>query len=330
MAKKHKAPTEVTLVQEEKSAFATWIEANWKMLAFAAIGVSALIIAGQLMGQKKKQSLHASLDSLREAFQSGDLDRLESVAPQLAAEGLDGWAYLQAAQVAVSQGRLDEAQDLVKKLESSAAPILKLEMPIGVDGASETLLDYLSNSIAGTRKQLEETGITLFNPPPPSGSPRVRINTSLGPIEVALYEEAAPKHVANFLGNVESGIYKGTRFHRIIRGFMIQGGNPATTDPDPTKWTEDDEAELIPSEADNGLVHSPFVLAAAKKDGDEDSSPYQFYITEGHAHWLDGEHTVFGRVVSGEEVVHAIAATPTDPKTGRPADAPVIESIEKL
>ena len=332
MAQKHKAPTQVTLVQEEKGAFAQWISTNWKMLAFAAAGISALILGSQLMGQKAVESRNAELDTLLAAVQSGDASQLEAASSSLAEAGLGSWADLMLVQLALSEERYDDAASLLSKLEANASPLLGMQMPLGSEGETRSILEHIRTCIDGSKEQLAATGVQLYNPAPPSGATRVVFDTDMGSIEVGLYDEKAPLHVANFLANVDAGTYEGTRFHRIISGFMIQGGNPNTTSEDRTQWIEnpDDDEVLVPSEKENGLVHSPFVLAGAMKPDDTDSSQYQFYITEGHAHWLNEKHTVYGKVLLGEDIVRALASVPVDPQSNQPVTAPVLRSVRRL
>lgn len=144
----------------------------------------------------------------------------------------------------------------------------------------------------------------------------VTISTRLGDIHLIMYDET-PLHKAQFIKLVEEGFYDGTVFHRVIRNFMIQGGDPATK-PDgqaapvpssPAGWNDDNSvaAEIIP-----GISHKKGSLAAARVGGPINpefrSSYSQFYIVQndnGTPH-LDGAYTVYGEVISGIEVVDAI------------------------
>lgn len=148
-------------------------------------------------------------------------------------------------------------------------------------------------------------------------------------IEIELYENEAPIHVENFLLLAEESRYDFTKFHRIIDGFMIQGGDFENQDGSggyTAKWygycngQKQDNSEscsesswTLPDEADNGLLHEPGVLAMAKTSSPNTGSS-QFYIvpedsTPSH---LDGVHTVFGKVVDGIDHVTAISDVPTD------------------
>ncbi|MGA1866816.1 MAG: peptidylprolyl isomerase [Thermoplasmatota archaeon] len=134
-----------------------------------------------------------------------------------------------------------------------------------------------------------------------------------GSIKIELNEEKAPITVANFVKLCNQGFYNGLTFHRVIPDFMIQGGDPSGDGTGGPGYT-------LESEADNGLLHDRGAIAMAKKGTDVRMSGSQFFIVQASsgAHHLDGEHTVFGNVVSGMEVVDSIAETATDAN-----DAPI-------
>jgi cyclophilin family peptidyl-prolyl cis-trans isomerase len=151
----------------------------------------------------------------------------------------------------------------------------------------------------------------------------VVINTEFGDIEVLLYDQT-PRHKENFLKLAKEKFYDGTAFHRVIRNFMIQGGDPNSKGGDPNTWGMGDPGYTIPAEIVPGLRHVQGVLAAARK-GDmvnprRESSGSQFYIVDSKAgaHHLDGQYTIFAKVVKGIEVVEKIAAQPTG-RMDRPA-----------
>jgi len=138
---------------------------------------------------------------------------------------------------------------------------------------------------------------------------------------VGLYAKKTPLHTENFLRLCREGYYDGTRFHRVIADFMIQGGDPNSRNADaPETWGQGGPETTIPAEITD-LKHFKYVLAAAKKGTDVDSSGSQFYITTGEAHHLDGVHTVFGLVLEGKDVVDAIGSAPV---TGDRPDEPVV------
>lgn len=146
----------------------------------------------------------------------------------------------------------------------------------------------------------------------------VTITTDYGSIDLILYDQT-PKHKANFLKLAQEGYYNGTTFHRIIKGFMIQGGDPNSKNADPNDDGMGGPNYTIPAEFVPGLVHDQGALAAAR-NGDnvnpqKASSGSQFYIVDGAqgAHFLDGNYTVFGKVIRGIETVQKIADQQKNP-----------------
>lgn len=142
----------------------------------------------------------------------------------------------------------------------------------------------------------------------------VVIETSMGNITVQLADDKAPNHAANFRKLAKEGFYVGTTFHRVIPGFMIQGGDPNSKDNDRSNDGLGGPGYTI--DAEIGLPHDRGVVAAARQ-GDEinpqrKSNGSQFYITVAPAHFLDGQYSVFGKVVKGMDVVDKIAAVPRD------------------
>jgi peptidyl-prolyl cis-trans isomerase B (cyclophilin B) len=141
----------------------------------------------------------------------------------------------------------------------------------------------------------------------------ITLSTDKGEIKMVLYDET-PIHKMNFVELAKAGVYNDLSFHRVIDGFMIQTGDPETrnksVDYDPSVIQKTLPAEIRP-----GLKHIYGAVGAARRDNPQKlSNGTQFYIVEspkGAPH-LDGEYTVFGRVLSGLRVVHEIAATPTD------------------
>jgi peptidyl-prolyl cis-trans isomerase B (cyclophilin B) len=166
--------------------------------------------------------------------------------------------------------------------------------------------------------------VTLFfesmqgNPMSNPSVARVRLNTSEGAIMVELWSDVAPGHAENFLKLTRQGFYDGLGFHRILPGFVIQGGCPRGDGTGGPGWNV--KAEF------NDRKHDKGVLSMARS-ADPDSAGSQFFICLGreHCQHLDGQYTAFGKVVEGLDVVDRIAATPlADPRSGTPADAPTI------
>ncbi|MGE0709209.1 MAG: peptidylprolyl isomerase [Planctomycetota bacterium] len=130
-----------------------------------------------------------------------------------------------------------------------------------------------------------------------------RMETNHGTIRLRFYDEVAPGHVRNFVALAKAGFYKGLTFHRVIKDFMIQGGDPEGTGNGGPGWS-------IPAEFSRALRHHPGTLAAARTNVPH-SAGSQFYICLGSPSHLDGQYTVFGQVYAGQEAVNAIGALPT-------------------
>ena len=144
------------------------------------------------------------------------------------------------------------------------------------------------------------------------------MTTNLGPIEIELFDEDAPKTVSNFKELSGKGFYDGVIFHRVIKDFMIQGGCPQGTGTGGPGYTFEDEINQ------HKVVRGALAMANA---GPNTNGSQFFLVTTGEAPWLDGKHTVFGQVTSGMEVVDAIEGKPTDARD-RPTDDVLIEKLE--
>lgn len=127
-------------------------------------------------------------------------------------------------------------------------------------------------------------------------------------IELELYPDIAPKTVANFVKNVQEGFYGGTIFHRVIKGFVIQGGG-YDEDFNRKSVSETVEGEFETNGIENELKHVRGVLSMARTS-EPNSASTQFFIMHEDAQYLDGQYAAFGRVVSGMEVVDEIASSP--------------------
>jgi peptidyl-prolyl cis-trans isomerase B (cyclophilin B) len=144
------------------------------------------------------------------------------------------------------------------------------------------------------------------------------MHTNHGPIELELFEEDAPKTVENFVKLSTGGYYDGLIFHRVIKDFMIQGGCPHGTGTGGPGYEFEDEFN------DNKIVRGALVMA---NRGPNTNGSQFFIVTTDAAPWLDGKHTVFGRVASGMEAVDAIEGLETGPGD-RPVEDARIERVE--
>jgi len=144
------------------------------------------------------------------------------------------------------------------------------------------------------------------------------LHTNAGAVTVELFDDDAPKTVENFRKLATDGFYDGLTFHRVISDFMIQGGCPEGSGTGGPGYTFEDEIN------DNKVVRGALAMANA---GPDTNGSQFFLVTVDAAPWLDGKHTVFGRVADGMDTVDAIESTPTGPGD-RPLEPQVIERVE--
>ena len=154
------------------------------------------------------------------------------------------------------------------------------------------------------------------------------IETKFGNIELIFFPEVAPNHVNNFLELAKKGFYDGTIFHRVIPGFMIQGGDPNSKDQDKSKHGMGGPGYMVKAEF-NEKPHKRGTLSMARSSN-PDSAGSQFFICVADSPFLDKQYTVFGEVVSGMEVVDEIVSQPRD-KRDNPLDRVeiMVKVIEK-
>jgi peptidyl-prolyl cis-trans isomerase B (cyclophilin B) len=138
------------------------------------------------------------------------------------------------------------------------------------------------------------------------------IETKFGNIEIRFFPDVAPKHVNNFIELAKKGFYDGTIFHRVIPGFMIQGGDPNTKSPDKSTHGMGGPGYTVKAEF-NEKPHKRGTVSMARS-GHPDSAGSQFFICVADAPFLNKQYTVFGEVVSGMEVADKIVSQPRDPK----------------
>jgi peptidyl-prolyl cis-trans isomerase B (cyclophilin B) len=144
------------------------------------------------------------------------------------------------------------------------------------------------------------------------------MHTNHGAIELELFDEDAPKTVENFRKLADDGFYDGVIFHRVIKDFMIQGGDPTGTGTGGPGYTFEDEFN------DHKVERGALAMANA---GPNTNGSQFFIVTTDAAPWLDGKHTVFGRVTGGMDAVDSIEGTDTD-AADKPSSDAVIERID--
>ncbi len=170
--------------------------------------------------------------------------------------------------------------------------------------------------------------VAAANPAPvsASGAEVAVVTTSEGVLVLEFYPDVAPKHVENFKKLAKSGFYDGQCFHRVIKGFMIQGGDPNTKDDSKKDmWGQGGPGYTINAEF-NAKHHARGILSMARTP-DPNSAGSQFFICHGDCGQLDNQYTVFGNLIKGDDVLEKIATTPTE-GPDRPVKRMNIESIK--
>lgn len=152
------------------------------------------------------------------------------------------------------------------------------------------------------------------------------IKTTEGEMVAEFWPDVAPKTVENFTTLAKKGFYDGTCFHRVIKGFMIQGGDPLTKDPSKEEmWGTGGPGYQLKAEF-NKRPHVRGVLSMARSN-DPNSAGSQFFICHGNPRQLDGQYTTFGKLIKGDDVLEKIATTPTQ-GPDRPVKRMNIDSIK--
>ena len=157
----------------------------------------------------------------------------------------------------------------------------------------------------------------------------IEMETSLGTMEIELYDDLAPATAANFKKLVEEGFYDGLRFHRVIKGFMIQTGDPLTKDDSmKERWGTGGPGYQIPDEFGEGLKHTDKGILSMANSG-PNTGGSQFFVTLAPTPWLDGKHAIFGHLIAGEDVLEKIGNVKTDGQDKPAADVMIVKvSVE--
>ncbi len=149
------------------------------------------------------------------------------------------------------------------------------------------------------------------------------LHTSAGEIDIRFYPDVAPNHVKNFIDLAEKGFYNGTKFHRVIPGFMIQGGDPNTKAGDPATWGTGGSGTNVKAEF-NSVPHKRGIVSMARS-GHPDSASSQFFIMVNDYPSLNGQYSVFGQVTKGMDVADKIVSA--NARNDRPDNPTTIDKI---
>ena len=150
------------------------------------------------------------------------------------------------------------------------------------------------------------------------------LHTTAGDITFRFFPDKAPNHVRNFLDLAEKGFYNGTKFHRIIPGFMVQGGDPNTVSGPPESWGTGGSPNRLKAEF-NDIPHKRGIVSMARSQ-DPNSASSQFFIVTSDSRFLDGQYTAFGQVTKGMDVADKIVNAPRG-ANDRPNNPTAIKSI---
>lgn len=157
----------------------------------------------------------------------------------------------------------------------------------------------------------------------------VILKTNQGVITVRFFGDVSPRHTENFIGHAKSGLYTGTLFHRVIPGFMVQGGDPNSKDDDPSNdgmggYSHNGPGTMVDAEFNN-IPHTRGILSMARSQN-VNSAGSQFFIMHARAATLDGQYSVFGEVIDGIEVVDFIINAPRNSRD-RPDEDQIIREV---
>jgi len=232
----------------------------------------------------------------------------------------------------------------MKKIWISFACLALVLMGCGSKDEEEANVEEEEVTETEQEEKVELTSLKQFPQAFEDDAPVAIINTTMGEIRIVLFPKEAPKAVENFTTHAKDGYYDGVTFHRVMNEFMIQGGDPQGTGMGGESiWNEGFENEIS-----NELYHFNGALSMANT-GQPNSNGSQFFIVQLHelrqapdsslpdlvkqkyeeiggTNWLDGKHTVFGQVISGMDVVDAIAAVEVD-ANDKPVEPVTINSI---
>jgi len=336
---KHKAPTQISVASlQEKTFLHEFVERYWKTGVVLALAITVAILVPVYRGRQAREVHHSVWDALSAqanlspmgGIQGGTPEALSLFAEEHRGSPVGGWAKGLEVGALVNAENLDEAQRVASQIPKEWPDHLLSTAKLypGPNGESLTLGEAIRSGEERMKAWEKEHANLFSNPPLPADAPRVRIQTSKGPIVVGLYVDRAPKHAENFLAQCREKHYDGTKFHRVVRGSLIQGGDPNTVSGDPESWGLGGTADAVEPEIDPKLRHFKGTLSAWKSPGTQRSHASQFMLTTEDQHSMDGQYTVFGTVLEGQATIEAIASAAV--VGDRPQDPVLIESTEIL
>lgn len=328
----------VSIVQPE-SPLTRFLQNSWWLpAAVLAVLCGAFVLIRQAMSEGAVASLNEDWSRFAEQTEydpntgmlRGEPAALASLAGDFEGQPMGAWVRLTEATNRLEQNDLQGASEALAALRNEHPDHLLSSdpLPIGEDGAQQTLVDSLAAKI-DARRRWEESHPELFGlPDPPDGAPRVRITTSQGDIVIALYRQEAPETTARFVELVTGGFFDGQAVHAVRKDLAIELGDPHTkTRPDePDSWGLGGQNVGVPGET-NALKFFRGAVATAPvvNEGEESSSRFMILSADGLR--LGGQGVVFGVVVEGIELAESLDDVETAPGSLRPAERIEIESM---
>ena len=265
----------------------------------AALTLERSAAATVLSNPENTEACAVVRDALKSAMQADDPRTVVSLTTTLHEVGkADEEILLTGATAAMITSEIELAEKFLKAAEVA-----------GVDGSK---VAGLQKAIERERLKVEAEMALRATEKEVDDLPRVKIETTKGTIVVELFENEAPNTVANFVSLVESHFYDGTLFHRVIPGFMAQGGDPTGTGTSGPGYT-------IACECDVPDARKHFLGSLSMAHAGKDTGGSQFFLTFAPTEHLDGRHTVFGRVIEGFEILPKITRT-EGPQAGSSRD----------
>ncbi len=335
----HKAPTSVTIAPtSEKSGFAAFVERTWKPAAAIVAVLVAVIIYWEYSHQSRRAEDDRSWERLTQIATPDSVTRtltgppaeLAALAPQIKGSQAAPWALYMAANSALATRAFDEAKAAIAQLRSAYPDHTLVKTPYPYEsGASLSPVQLLEQRAAELEAWVKARPNLFANPPLPEGSPRVRLNTDRGAIVLGLDQTRAPKHVENFLKLAREGYYTGTKFHALVKGSMIQGGDPNSIQGEASTWGKGGPDYKLDRE-ENDLKHFSGAVCSITAPGSKSSHGSLFGIVTADSHMLDMQNVVFGQVLEGLELARQIEGGAVVEGTSQPVDPVTIQSAEIL
>lgn len=337
---KHKAPTQITIAAiEEKTAFHEFVERYWKLGAGLAVVAGAAILIPHYQKQQAESEHRGVWDELGSQVDLGasSFGQIQGASPATMAgfaeehkgQSVGAWAKALEIGGQIEAKNFEGAKRAAEELGREWPDHLLATAPLVPTASGAMPLTKAIASKEATLQSWEKEHAFLFqNPALPANAPRVRVTTSKGSFVLGFYDDRVPTHVAGFLAHCKDGTFDGTRFHRVVRGSLIQGGDPNSRDGEQETWGKGGPEEVITGETDPKLHHFKGSVSAWKAPGAKGSHGSQFFITTSDQFQFDGQNVVFGQVVEGMDTIEAIESAAVVGEV--PQDPAVIESIEIL